>query len=189
MKFIKTKLKGAYIIDIEKRQDVRGFFARTFCADEFAENGLETKFVQANMSFNFKKGTLRGMHFQKSPYGEDKLVRCTRGSLFDVIIDLRPDSPTFKQWLGVELTEENHRALFVPKGFAHGFLPLEDNTEINYLVSQFYTPAADSGVRYNDPAFNIQWPITPVTMSEKDASHEDYKEPKESEETKEPEEK
>lgn len=176
MKFTKTKLNGAYIIDIEKREDERGFFARTFCANEFAENGLETKFVQANMSFNNKKGTLRGMHFQKAPFGEDKLVRCTKGSLYDVIIDLRSDSPTFKQWVGVELTEENRRALFVSKGFAHGFITLEDNTEINYLVSQFYTPAADSGVRYNDSAFNIEWPTEITSVSEKDKNHPDFQE-------------
>lgn len=176
MKFTKTNLNGAYIIDIEKREDERGFFARTFCANEFTEQGLETKFVQANMSFNYKKGTLRGMHYQKSPYEEDKLVRCTKGALYDVIIDLRKDSPTFKQWVGVELTEENRRALFVPKGFAHGFITLKDNTEINYLVTQFYTPEADSGVRFDDPAFNIEWPITPVSVSEKDKNHPDFKE-------------
>ena len=174
MKFTPTKLKGAYIIDIEKREDERGFFARTFCANEFSEYDLENKFVQANMSFNYKKGTLRGMHFQKAPYGEDKLVRCTKGSLYDVIIDLRPGSETFKQWIGVELTEENRRALFVPKGFAHGFITLEDNTEINYLVTQFYTPAADSGVRYNDPAFNIAWPVKVTSVSEKDKNHPDF---------------
>jgi len=180
MKFTSTKLKGAYIIDVEKREDERGFFARTFCANEFTRYDLETKFVQANMSFNYKKGTLRGMHFQKSPYEEDKLVRCTKGSLFDVIIDLRTESPTFKQWVGVELTEENRRALFVPKGFAHGFITLEDNTEINYLVTQFYTPEADSGVRFNDPAFNIQWPTEVTSVSEKDKNHPDYQESQES---------
>ena len=174
MKFTQTKLNGAYIIDIEKREDERGFFARTFCANEFSEVNLENKFVQANMSFNYKKGTLRGMHFQKAPFGEDKLVRCTKGSLYDVIIDLRKDSPTFKQWVGVELTEENRRSLFVPKGFAHGFITLEDNTEINYLVSQFYTPSADSGVRYNDPVFGIEWPIEITSVSEKDANHPDF---------------
>ena len=174
MKFTQTKLKGAYTIDVEKREDERGFFARTFCANEFSEQNLENRFVQANMSFNYKKGTLRGMHFQKAPYQEDKLVRCTKGSLYDVIIDLRPESETFKQWIGVELTEENRRALFVPKGFAHGFITLEDNTEINYLVTQFYTPAADSGVRYNDPVFNITWPVEITSVSEKDKNHPDF---------------
>lgn len=175
MKFTPTKLNGAYIIDVEKREDERGFFARAFCANEFENVGLENKFVQANMSFNYKKGTLRGMHFQKQPYQEDKLVRCTKGSLYDVIVDLRPESPTFKQWIGVELTEENRRALFVPKGFAHGFITLEDNTEINYLVSQFYTPEADSGVRFDDPAFNIKWPVEITSISEKDKNHPDFK--------------
>lgn len=178
MIFTKTKLNGAYIIDIEKREDDRGFFARTFCADEFEKNGLENKFVQSNMSFNNKKGTLRGMHFQKSPFEEDKLVRCTKGSIFDVIIDLRKDSPTYKEWIGVELTEKNSRALFIPKGFAHGYLTLEDNSEINYLVTQFYTPNSDSGVRFNDPAFNINWPITPKSISDKDKNHPDFKEAK-----------
>lgn len=176
MIFTKTKLEGAYIIDIEKREDDRGFFARTFCVDEFEEHGIENKFVQANMSFNNKKGTLRGMHFQKSPYEEDKLVRCTKGALFDVIIDLRKDSPTYKQWIGVELTEESRRALFVPKGFAHGYITLEDNTEINYMVTQVYTPNADTGVRYNDPVFAIEWPIEPVIISEKDANHPNFEE-------------
>lgn len=174
MIFTKTKLEGAYIIDVEKREDERGFFARTFCANEFAEAGLEDKFVQANMSFNYKKGTLRGMHFQKAPYQEDKLVRCTKGALFDVIIDLRKDSPTFKQWIGVELTEENRRALFVPKGFAHGYITLEDNTEINYMVTQFYTPAADSGVRFDDPVFGIEWPVEITSVSEKDKNHPNF---------------
>lgn len=176
MIFTKTKLDGAYIIDIEKKEDDRGFFARTFCADEFSKNGLAVNFVQANTAFNYKKGTLRGMHFQKSPYEEDKLVRCTKGSIFDVIIDLRKDSPTFKEWFGVELSEQNRRALLVPKGFAHGYLTLEDNSEVTYLVTQFYTPNADSGVRFDDPLFNIEWPIVPTVISEKDANHPDFKE-------------
>lgn len=178
MIYIPTKLPGAFIIDLKKIEDERGFFARTFCADEFSANGLTTEFVQANTSLSYKKGTLRGMHFQKSPYEEDKLVRCTKGALLDVIIDLRKDSPTYKQWIAVELTEHNHRALFVPKGFGHGFLTLEDNTEANYLVSQFYTPGAESGIRYNDPQFNIKWPMEPVVISDKDASHPDYEEQK-----------
>jgi dTDP-4-dehydrorhamnose 3,5-epimerase len=174
MIFTPTKLKGAYIIDIEKREDERGFFARTFCTNEFASAGLENKFVQSNMSFNYKKGTLRGMHFQKAPYEEDKLVRCTKGALFDVIIDLRKNSPSFKEWVGVELTEENRKALFVPKGFAHGYITLEDNTEINYMVTQFYTQEADSGVRYDDPAFVIEWPAEITSISEKDKNHPDF---------------
>ncbi len=174
MIFTPTKLAGAFFIDLEKRIDERGFFARTFCANEFSENGLETKFVQANTNLSFKKGTIRGMHYQISPYEEDKIVRCTKGALYDVIIDLRKDSPTYKQWIGVELTDKNHRALFVPKGFAHGFITLEDNTEANYLVSQFYAPGAESGIRYNDPQFNIVWPIEPLIVSDKDRNHPDY---------------
>ncbi len=178
MIFTKTNLQGAYIIDIEKKEDNRGFFARTFCANEFADNNLESKFVQANTSFNYKKGTLRGMHYQKSPYEEDKLVRCTRGSIFDAIIDLRKDSPTYKKWFGIELSAENRKSLFVPKGFAHGYMTLEDNSEVTYLVTQFYTPDADSGIKFNDPAFNIEWPITPVLVSEKDLNHPEFKENK-----------
>lgn len=176
MKFTKTKLEGALIIDAEKREDDRGFFARVFCLNEFKDQGIDISIVQVNVNFSVRKGTLRGMHFQNHPYQEDKIVRCTKGALFDVIIDLRKDSPTYKQWIGVELTENNHRALLVPKGFAHGFLTLEDNTEANYLVSQFYTPGAESGIRYNDPQFNIEWPLEPVVVSEKDANHPDYEE-------------
>ncbi len=178
MIFTKTNLEDAFVIDIEKKEDDRGFFARTFCANEFSENNLDSKFVQANTSFNYKKGTLRGMHFQKPPYEEDKLVRCTKGSIFDVMIDLRKESPTYKKWFGVELTEENRKSLFVPKGFAHGYMTLEDNTEVTYLVTQFYTPEADSGIKFNDPAFNIEWPMTPVIVSEKDANHPAYEESK-----------
>lgn len=176
MIFTSTKLQGAFIIDLKKIEDDRGFFARTFCANEFAERGIESKFVQANTSLSYKKGTLRGMHFQNSPYEEDKLVRCTKGALYDVIIDLRKNSPTYKQWIGVELTENNHRALFVPKGFGHGFITLEDNSEANYLVSQFYAPGAENGIRFNDPQFNIKWPIEPVVISDKDRNHPDFKE-------------
>lgn len=178
MIFTPTKLAGAFIIDLEKREDERGFFARTFCVNEFKEQGIDIQIRQANTNLSSIKGTIRGMHYQNHPYEEDKIVRCTKGALFDVIIDLRKDSPTYKQWIGVELTESNHRALFVPKGFAHGFLTLEDNSEANYLVSQVYTPGAESGIRYNDPQFNIQWPIKVVVISEKDKNHLDYKETK-----------
>jgi len=133
--------------------------------------GLNTNVVQANVSYNKTKGTLRGMHMQLLPYGETKLVRCTRGAIYDVIVDLRPDSHTFKQWIGVELTAESYRMLFVPEGFAHGFLTLEDNTDVTYQVTQFYTPIAERGFHWNDPAFNIQWPFTPVVVSPKDESH------------------
>lgn len=174
MIFTETRLKGAFIIEVKKLKDERGFFGRSFCQHEFAEHGLINQVAQANVSFNDQKGTLRGMHFQKAPYQETKLVRCTRGALYDVIIDLRPDSPTFRQWVGVELTAENHTMLFVPQDFAHGFITLEDNTEANYLVSQFYTPGAEGGVRWNDPEINIQWPLEPVSISDKDASWPDF---------------
>lgn len=176
MIFTPTKFKGAFIIDLEKREDDRGFFARTFCLNEFKDQGINIEIRQANTNLSTKKGTIRGMHYQNHPYEEDKIVRCTKGALYDVIIDLRKDSPTYKQWIGVELTEKNHRALLVPKGFAHGFLTLEDNTEANYLVSQFYTPGAESGIRYNDPQFGIEWPIKPIVISDKDANHPDYEE-------------
>lgn len=174
MKFTETKLKGAFIVELEKREDSRGFFARTFCKNELDAHGLESNIVQTNMSQTLKKGTLRGMHFQKAPYGETKLVRCTRGAVYDVIIDLRPESETFKQWFGIELTAENHTMLFVPRGFAHGFVTLVDDCEVMYEVSQFYTPEADSGVRYNDPAFGIEWPTEILEVTEKDANHPDF---------------
>lgn len=176
MKLLKIKLEGAYIIEPEKLEDERGFFARVFCVNELKDQGIDMKVVQSNVNFSLKKGTLRGMHFQHPPYEEDKIVRCTRGALFDVIIDLRKDSPTYKQWFGIELSENNHRALLVPKGFAHGFITLEDNTEANYLVSQFYTPGAEGGIRYNDPLFKIDWPVNPVVISGKDANHSNFAE-------------
>ncbi len=174
MKFIKTTLNDAYVIEPEKRSDERGFFARVFCLNEFKDQGLDINIVQANVNFSVHKGTLRGMHYQNAPYQEDKIVRCTKGSVFDVIIDIREDSSTFKKWFGIELSENNHKALFVPKGFAHGFVTLEDNSEVNYLVTQFYTPSAEGGVRYNDPEFKIEWPIKPIIISDKDANHPDF---------------
>ena len=176
MKFTQTKLLGAYIIELEKREDSRGFFARTFCANEMAEHGLESKIVQTNMSRTMKKGTDRGMHFQTAPHQETKLVRCTRGSIYDVIIDIRPDSPTYKQWIGVELSAQNHTMLFVPRDFAHGFITLEDDCEVMYEVSEFYSPGFEGGIRYNDPAINIAWPVPVSDVSEKDAAHPDFKE-------------
>jgi len=170
MKFTEAKLKGAYIIDIEKRVDERGFFARSFCADEYAKLGLETRFVQANISTNHKKGTLRGLHRQLNPHQEVKVVRCTKGGIYDVIVDLRKDSPTYKQWIGVELTEENYKMLYVPKDFAHGYLALQDKTEVLYNVSEFYTPGSEAGIRFDDPAFQIEWPIAIDVISEKDKS-------------------
>ena len=175
MIFNETELKGAYIIEIEKLTDQRGFFARSWCQNEFKDHGLTTRLVQANVSYNKKTGTLRGMHYQLSPYEETKLVRCTRGSIYDVIIDLRQDSLTYTQWIGVELTAENYNMLYVPKNFAHGFITLEDNTEITYQVSQFYTPGSERGIRWDDPAFGIDWPMKVKVISDKDKNWPDYK--------------
>jgi dTDP-4-dehydrorhamnose 3,5-epimerase len=172
--FVATRLQDAHIIEIEKLADKRGFFARSWCQKEFERHGLVSIMVQANLSHNKKKGTLRGMHYQRAPYEEVKLVRCTRGSIYDVIIDLRPDSPTYKQWIGVELTADGYKMLYVPGGFAHGFLTLEDDTEVTYQVSQFYTPGAEGGVRWNDPAFGIVWPGEVQVISDKDRSWPDY---------------
>jgi dTDP-4-dehydrorhamnose 3,5-epimerase len=173
--FTETKLKGAFIIELELRKDERGFFARTWCKREFEAHGLVREMVQANVSFNKKRGTLRGMHYQVAPYEEAKLVRCTRGAIYDVIIDLRQDSPTYKQWIGVELTSENYQMIYVPENFAHGFLTLEDNTEVTYQVSQFYSPESERGIRYNDPVFGIKWPIQVEVISDKDKTWPDYR--------------
>ncbi|MCB1754022.1 MAG: dTDP-4-dehydrorhamnose 3,5-epimerase [Gammaproteobacteria bacterium] len=175
MIFTETKLAGAFIIDLKKLEDERGFFARTFCSRELEEHGLISNVEQANMSWNEKAGTMRGMHYQVDPYQETKLVRCTRGALYDVIIDLRKDSPTYREWIGVELTADNRRALFVPRDFAHGFVTLEDNTDAFYMVSQSYVPGAEAGIRWNDPQFAIDWPVKPTVVSEKDANWADYK--------------
>jgi dTDP-4-dehydrorhamnose 3,5-epimerase len=174
--FAETELAGAYVVDLERREDERGFFARAWCASEFGEHGLSTRLVQCNLSFNARQGTLRGMHFQRDPHAEAKLVRCTRGSVYDVIIDLRPESPTYMRWLGVELSAENRRALYVPEGFAHGYQTLVDDTETFYQVSEFYAPEAEGGVRWNDPAFGIEWPHPDAPLlSPKDASWPDYR--------------
>ncbi|MEM7790165.1 MAG: dTDP-4-dehydrorhamnose 3,5-epimerase [Verrucomicrobiota bacterium] len=170
MKFTEAPLKDAWIIDLEPKKDERGYFARAFCKNEFDVYEIESQVVQVNVSFNHKAGTLRGMHYQKAPVEETKIVRCTRGSLYDVIIDMRPDSPTYMQHFGIELSEENMRKLFVPRGFAHGYLTLEDNTEASYMVSEFYTPEVEGGVRYNDPAFGIKWPFPIACLSDKDAN-------------------
>ncbi len=168
MIFKETKLKGAFIIEPERREDERGFFARTWCENEFEANRLRTKWVQCNISFNKKRGTLRGMHFQKAPHEETRLVRCTMGAIYDVIVDLRPESKTFKQWLSVELTASNRKMFYIPEGFAHGFVTLENDTEVFYQMSEFYAPECASGVRWNDPAFEILWPIDVMVISEKD---------------------
>ncbi len=174
MLFTETKLKGAYVIELEKKADGRGFFARAFCQKEFQEHNLPSQFVQCNLSWNKRKGTLRGMHRQVAPHEEAKLIRCTRGSIYDVMLDLRPDSPTFGQWLGFELTSRNHTSLLVPGGFAVGYQTLQDDSEVVYLVSQFYTPGAEEGIRYNDPAFGIKWPGKVTVISEKDKSWPAY---------------
>ncbi len=174
MIFTETKLDGAFLIDIEERTDERGFFARSWCQKEFEQHGLVPRVVQANISFNHKKGTVRGMHYQASPYEETKLVRCTRGAIYDVIVDLRKGSPTYCQWISAELTADNRRMLFVPEGYAHGFQTLTDATEVCYQVSQFYTPGAERGARFNDPAFSIRWPLDVTVISEKDANWADF---------------
>jgi dTDP-4-dehydrorhamnose 3,5-epimerase len=174
MIFTETRLKGAYIIDIEPRQDHRGFFARTWCEKEFAVHGLNTNLVQINTTLSGKAGTLRGLHYQIAPYEEVKVVRCTRGALYDVIIDLRPDSRTYRQWIGVELTADNRRMVYVPEGFAHGSQTLTENTELCYQASQFFVPDAARGVRFNDPAFDIQWPLPINAISEADQNWPGY---------------
>jgi dTDP-4-dehydrorhamnose 3,5-epimerase len=174
MIFKPTPLAGAMIVEPEFRVDDRGGFARSYCAREFSAAGLEALVVQCNISFNHQKGTLRGMHFQRPPASESKLVRCTRGAIFDCIIDLRPDSETYLKHFGIELTDRNHLALFVPKGFAHGYLTLTDDTEITYQVSEFYTPGLESGIRWNDPLFGIKWPAEMLQISPKDAVWPDY---------------
>ena len=177
MKFTELALKGAYIIDLERREDSRGFFARSWCRKEFGEHGLCEEFVQSNVAFSTKKGTVRGMHYQIAPHQEVKVVRCTMGSIYDVIIDLRSGSPTAGQWTGVELNSGNHRMLYVPEGFAHGYQTLEDNTEIYYQTSRFYAPESARGNRYDDPAFGIEWPLTVGSISDPDKSWPDYTDP------------
>ena len=171
MIFAETPLPGAYVIELDKHQDERGFFARSWCAREFAAKGLDPHLVQCNVSFNKLKGTLRGLHYQIPPHAEAKLVRCTKGSLFDVIVDLRKASPTFLRWFAIELTAANHRMLYIPNLFAHGFQTLEDDTEIFYQMSEFYEPAASKGLRWNDPKLSINWPAADRTMSQKDQAY------------------
>ena len=170
MLFTETSLKGAFLIDLEQRQDTRGFFARTFCAQEFSAHGLKPTIAQCNVAFNYNLGTLRGMHYQVAPATEVKLVRCTHGAIYDVIIDLRPESPTYKLHFGVELSAENRRALYVPEMFAHGYQTLTDDAEIVYQMSEFYAPDYQRGLRYDDPAFGIEWPLPISEISEKDTS-------------------
>jgi dTDP-4-dehydrorhamnose 3,5-epimerase len=170
MRFEPTKLSGTFIVETEPHEDSRGFFARTFCAQEFTDRGLISTFVQSSISYNYKRGTLRGLHYQLPPACEVKLVRCTAGALYDVIVDLRPDSPTYLQHIGVELTARNRRAVYVPEMLAHGLQTLEDETEVFYQINAFYAPGKATGIRYNDPKLGIAWPLLVTAISERDAS-------------------
>jgi dTDP-4-dehydrorhamnose 3,5-epimerase len=174
MQFQETPISGVYVIDLEKRGDDRGFFARLFCVNEFREHGLATDFVQINNSLTGQRGTLRGMHYQLAPKAETKVVRCIRGALWDCVLDVRPESPTFGQWYGTELSAENRRMMYVPKGFAHGFVTLSDDAEAFYLVDEFYAPEHERGVRWNDARFAIEWPVEPIVLSDKDRQHRDW---------------
>jgi len=172
--FSKIPLQDARIIEPERLEDHRGFYARGLCQREFANEGLVLNLVQSNISFTHKKGTLRGMHYQVAPHQEVKIVRCTRGAIFDVIIDMRPESSTYLKWFGVELNEENRKTLYIPGGFAQGFETLRDNTEVSYGVNEYYHPECEKGLRYNDPAFGIEWPFEPEVITDKDKSWPDY---------------
>ncbi|KKL11838.1 hypothetical protein LCGC14_2541770 [marine sediment metagenome] len=174
MKFIETKLKGAFIIEPERLEDERGFFARTWCKKEFEQHSLNTNLVQCSISFNRQKGTLRGKHYQATPFEETRQVRCTMGAIYDVIIDLRQNSPTFKEWTSVELTAENKKIIYIPADFSHGFLTLADNTEVFYQMSRFYSPECAEGVRWNDPAFDIVWPTEVTMISKRDMGYPDF---------------
>jgi dTDP-4-dehydrorhamnose 3,5-epimerase len=174
VKFKETKLKGAYVIEPEKLEDERGYFARVWCQQEFLKHGLDIGLVQCNVSYSPRKGTLRGMHYQVTPNAETKLIRCTRGSIFDVALDLRPESPTFKRWTSAVLTAGNHSMLYIPEGCAHGFLTLEANCEVFYQMSEFYHPESARGVRWNDPAFGIEWPEKAEILATRDASYPDF---------------
>jgi dTDP-4-dehydrorhamnose 3,5-epimerase len=174
--FRETKLPGAFVIELQKHEDERGFFARSWCQQEVEAHGLNPQMVQCNISFNKVKGTLRGMHYQVPPCAEAKLVRCTRGAIYDVIIDLRRESATYKQHVSEVLSSNNYKALFIPEGFAHGFQTLEDNSEVIYQMSAFYSPEHQRGLRYNDPAFRINWPIDATVISDRDRNYEDFRE-------------
>jgi dTDP-4-dehydrorhamnose 3,5-epimerase len=174
--FRETKLPGAFVIELQKQEDERGFFARSWCHKEFEAHGLNPRMVQCNVSFNKVKGTLRGMHYQVHPCAEAKLVRCTRGAIYDVIVDLRRESPSYKQHLSEILSSNNYKALFIPEGFAHGFQTLEDNSEVFYQMSEFYSPEHQRGLRYNDPAFEVSWPIEATVISDRDRNYENFTE-------------
>jgi dTDP-4-dehydrorhamnose 3,5-epimerase len=175
MIFTETGLKGSFIIEPEKKEDERGYFARSFCQDEFFSHGLKSEVKQCNISFNINAGTLRGMHYQLAPYQEAKLIRCTQGAIYDVIIDIRPDSPTYCQWMAIELSEENMKMLYVPEGFAHGFQTLEENTGVFYQMFEFYHPESATGIRWNDPVLNIFWPEAVRMISDRDKYYPDFK--------------
>lgn len=174
MTFHETRLPGVFEVHLDFLPDERGFFARTWCEREFENNGLSPRLAQCNLSFNLRKGTLRGMHYQEEPYAEAKLVRCTMGAIYDVVLDLRSQSPTYKQWVAVELTSANRRMIRIPEGCAHGFLTLEDETEVFYQMSEFYKPESARGVRWNDPAFQIQWPSQVKVISDRDRTYPDF---------------
>ena len=173
MRFTTLAIQGAYLIEIEPLMDARGFFARSFCEREFAANGIYPRFVQCSVSYNTQKGTLRGLHYAAAPYEEDKLVRCTRGAIYDVIVDVRRNSPTYRQWQSFELTAENHHLVFVPRGLAHGFKTLSDDCEVFYQMTEFYVPEAARGVRWDDPTLGIKWPAGATVISERDRSYPD----------------
>ena len=175
MIFIKTKLEGVFLIELDKREDDRGFFARFWDKKQFEDRGLSSKIQQCSISFNEKQGTVRGMHYQVSPYEEEKIVCCIKGKIYDVVIDLRPQSPTYNQWESFELNSMNYQMIYIPKGFAHGYQTLEDNTEVFYLMSEIYEPSKADGIRWNDPAFSIPWPCDMTKISERDKSFLDYK--------------
>ena len=175
MIFHKTKLENAYVIELEKIRDHRGYFSRAWCSKEFLEYGLNPNIVQTNLSSNKRKGTLRGLHYQVAPYSETKTIRCLKGSIYHVIVDLRPESPTYLKWIGVNLTAENKRMLYVPESFAHGYQSLEDNSESIYSVSEYYAPESARGIRWNDPFFDIEWPINDnIILSEQDKNWPDF---------------
>jgi dTDP-4-dehydrorhamnose 3,5-epimerase len=174
MQFHTTTLEGAWLLDLEHRRDSRGSFARTFCVQEFAAYGLETTYCQHSISFSARRGTVRGMHYQREPHSEVKLVRCLKGSIYDVIIDIRPNSPTYRRWQGFDLSDVDGRQLYIPKGFAHGFQTLSDGVEVNYLMSEPYDSKAAWGIRFDDPSFSIAWPLTVTEISAKDLSWPDF---------------
>src|SRR5271170_1470717 len=171
MIFTESPLTGAFVVDLERLGDERGFFARSYCAEEFSANGLGPELRQCSVSYNARKGTLRGMHYQCAPHEEHKLVRCTSGAIFDVIVDIRASSPTYRRWFGEELTADNRRSLFIPPGFAHGFVTLSDHAEVYYMISVAHAPQCSRGLRWNDPAFAIEWPLPPAVIAARDAAY------------------